>query len=53
MCGAYGMTIQKVQRIMELQAQRNLASFFMEPIKKALIQLFVPSMDNLGETYSA
>jgi rhamnopyranosyl-N-acetylglucosaminyl-diphospho-decaprenol beta-1,3/1,4-galactofuranosyltransferase len=53
MCGAYGMTIQKVQRIMELQAQRNLASFFMEPIKKALIQFFVPSMDNLGETYSA
>jgi GT2 family glycosyltransferase len=53
MCGEYGMTIQKVQRIMELQAKRNLASFFMEPIKKTLIQFFVPSMDNLGETYSA
>jgi hypothetical protein len=50
--GDYDMTIQKVQRIMESQAKRNLAGFFMEPIKKSLLQLFVPSMDNMEETYS-
>ncbi len=52
MTGNYQSTSNQIHTIMTAQSKRKISAFFLEPFKKGLLQLFVPSSSEVKESYS-